>query len=108
MNLIEFKNKLNKGSLLGGEVVYIKEDNLLYGIKSINKNDEDKQITILKSSEESIKTDDFLKILNDICLYEDLVEVVIGEGEYIRGVNKDIKSIEFAQFELIKMIFINV
>ena len=28
MNLLDFKNKLIKGKELGGEVVYIKEDNL--------------------------------------------------------------------------------
>ena len=38
MNLLDFKNKLIKGKELGGEVVYIKEDNLLYGIESIYKN----------------------------------------------------------------------
>ena len=107
MKLLEFKDKLQKGCNLGGEVVYIKEENLLYGIKSIYINNEDSSITILKSKEESIKTKDFIKILNEIP-QEENISINIGQQEYVRSEIKKIKNIEFAQYNSIKMIFINV
>ena len=35
MNLLDLKSKLEKGKLLEGEVVYIKEDNIISGIDSV-------------------------------------------------------------------------
>ena len=34
MNLLELKEKVKKGIELGAEVVYIKEENLLFGLQS--------------------------------------------------------------------------
>lgn len=108
MNILEVTNKLEKGKNLGAEVVYIKEDNIISGIGSIYKDHEDKSITLLKSKEESIKVDDFLKLLNEI--YENIGdgEVFTGSDEYCREGCRDIHSLEFAQYELTKMIFINI
>ncbi len=108
MNLLDFKDKLEKGKNLGGEIVYIKEDNLLYGIQSIYRDNEDKSITLLKSKDNSIKAHDFINILEDIYIKAGDINVFIGEQEYNRSANKIVKNIEFAQYESIKMIFINV
>ena len=39
MNLIQLKEKVNKGIELGAQVVYIKEESLLFGIEKILKNE---------------------------------------------------------------------
>ena len=67
MNLLDFKNKLIKGKELGGEVVYIREDNLLYGIESIYKNHEVNSISLLKSEQNSIKVHDLIDFLETEC-----------------------------------------
>lgn len=108
MNLIELKDKLEKGRNLGAEVVYIKEENLLCGIGSIYKDQEEKSITILKSEEETIKVNDFIKLLNEICVNIGNGQVYAGSSEYCRKGLKEIVSLEFAQYEATKMIFINI
>lgn len=108
MNLLDLKDKLSKGQNLGGEVVYIKEDNLLYGVESIYKDDENSNVVLLKSEQNSIKVQDLIGFLEKECnnlLYN---EVLIGDTLYSRYGSKDIISVEFAQYETIKMIFINV
>lgn len=108
MKLLDFKNKLEKGKELGAEVIYIKEDGIICGLGSIYKDYENKDITLLRSKEESIKVNDFMKILDE--LYTDIgnVDLFIGNDEYNREINKEIKSVEFAQYEMIKMLFINI
>ncbi len=108
MNLSDFKNKLIKGKELGGEVVYIREDNLLYGIESIYKNHEVNSISLLKSEQNSIKVHDLIDFLEKEC--EDFYEgdIFIGNSINSRKDCKGIVSVEFAQYESIKMIFINV
>ena len=103
MNLLDFKNKLIKGKELGGEVVYIKEDNLLYGIESIYKNHEVNSISLLKSEQNSIKVHDLIEFLEREC-----GDVFIGNTIHSREDKKGIVSVEFAQYEAIKMIFINI
>ncbi|RDY24721.1 hypothetical protein CHF27_000545 [Romboutsia maritimum] len=108
MNLLELKSKLEKGKSLQGEVVYIKEDNLICGIESVYKNQENKNVTLLKSKEESIKVDYLIKILEE--LYANLgdVEVVVCSEKFNRTLVEEIKSVEFAQYELMKMLFLNI
>ena len=108
MNILDLKHKLEKGKSLGGEVVYIKEDNLICGVGSVYKNKEIKSITLLKSKEESVKVDSFIEILNELYATVGNGEVFIGEEDYTRTSNKEIISVEFAQYETIKMLFINV
>ena len=48
MKLLDLRYKLEKGQSLGGEVVYIKEDNLIYGIGSVYKSEDGDSITLLK------------------------------------------------------------
>ena len=105
---ILYKNKLIKGKELGGEVVYIKEDNLLYGIESIYKNHEVNSISLLKSEQNSIKVHDLIEFLERECddFYEG--DVFIGNTIHSREDKKGIVSVEFAQYEAIKMIFINI
>ena len=107
MNLLDFKNKLSKGNDLGGEVVYIKEDNLLYCIESIYKDEENKIVSLLKSEKNSIKAQDLIDFLDKECNNLLDNEVLIGDTLYSRDDSKDIISVEFAQYETIKMIFIN-
>ena len=104
MNLLDFKNKLIKGKELGGEVVYIKEDNLLYGIESIYKNHEVNSISLLKSEQNSIKVHDLIEFLERECddFYEG--DVFIGNTIHSREDKKGIVSVEFAQYEAIKTV----
>ncbi|HSQ87932.1 hypothetical protein [Romboutsia sp.] len=108
MNLLALKQKLEKGKSLGGDIIYIKEDNILYGLECVYEDQENKSITLLKSKDESIKVSDFLKILDDLYANIGDREVLIGNREYSRTDEKEIKSVEFAQYELLKMLFINV
>lgn len=108
MKLLDLRYKLEKGQSLGGEVVYIKEDNLIYGIGSVYKSEDGDSITLLKSKEESVKVNDFINILDNLNSNIGDIEVLIGTDGYTRSNDKDIKSIEFAQYETIKMLFINV
>lgn len=108
MNLLDLKYKLEKGKSLGGEVVYIKEENLISGVGAIYKNNEDKSITLLKSKEESVKVEQFLEILNEVYDKVGDREVFVGNESQFRDINKEIQSVEFAQYELIKMLFINI
>lgn len=108
MNILDLKHKLEKGQALGGEVVYIKEDNLICGVGSVYKDKEDKSITLFKSKEESVKVDSFIDILDEIYATVGNGEVFIGDENYTRESNKEIISVEFAQYEMIKMLFINV
>ncbi|MGL5312261.1 MAG: hypothetical protein ACRC92_03330 [Peptostreptococcaceae bacterium] len=108
MNLLDLKHKLEKGQSLGGEVVYIKEDNLICGIGSVYKCKEDRSITLLKSKDESVKVRNFIDILNELYATIGDGEVFVCEDDYVREDSKEIKSVEFAQYEMIKMLFINV
>ena len=108
MKILGLKSKLEKGKSLGGEVIYIKEDYLLSGIGSIYKDQERKNITLLKSNEESIKVDDFINILNDLHNNLGDTEILIGNNEDCKKEKKEIKNVEFAQYESIKMLFINI
>ncbi|CEI73516.1 MULTISPECIES: hypothetical protein [Romboutsia] len=108
MKLLELKHKLEKGESLGGEVIYIKEDNILYGIECLYEDRENEYITLLKSKEESVKVCDFLNILNELYANIGDKDVFIGEKELNRSESKEIKSVEFAQYELMKMLFINI
>lgn len=109
MNLLELKEKANKGIELGAEVVYIKEDNLLFGLKSAIHDDE--KIVFIKCDEESIKTEDFLNMINDIHSQRGNIDVYVGEDSANRIEDKPIEFLEFAQFpdnDNIKMLFLNV
>ena len=108
MNLLQLTNKLEKGKNLGAEVVYIKEDNIISGIGSVYKDQENKNITISKCKDETIKVDDFLKILKEIHANLGDGDVSIGSSDLTREINSEIRSLEFAQYELVKMIFINI
>ena len=108
MNLLGLKQKLEKGKSLGGDVIYIKEENILYGLECIYEDQENKSITLLKSKEESIKVEDFIKVLDTLYANIGDKEVFIGKDENNRNNKKEIKSVEFAQYELLKMLFINV
>lgn len=108
MNLLELKSKLEKGKELEGEVVYIKEDNIISGIDSVYKNQENKSIVLMKSKEETIKVETLIGILNEIYSAVGDAQVYISDENLSREVEKDIQSVEFAQYQLVKMIFINI
>lgn len=108
MNLLDLKNKLEKGKTLGAETVYIKEDNIISGIGSIFKDQENKSITLLKSNEDTIKVNDLLEIISELYANVGDGNVFTGDSEDTRSACRNILSLEFAQYELTKMIFINV
>lgn len=108
MNLLDLKSKLVKGKDLEGEVVYIKEDNIIYGIDSVYKNQEDKSVALLKSKDETIRVENLLGILDEVYALVGDVEVFIFDDVLGRRASKIIDSVEFAQYELTKMLFINI
>ncbi|CEH35232.1 hypothetical protein [Romboutsia lituseburensis] len=108
MKILTLKQKLEKGKSLGGEVIYIKDDSALYGIDCVYEDQETKSVTLLRSKEESIKVNDFLQILEKLYASIGDTEIFVGKNEYIRDEQRQIKSVEFAQYELLKMLFINI
>lgn len=108
MNILDLKGKLEKGKMLQGEVVYIKEENIISGIDSIYKNQENKSVALMKSKEETIKVDHLIEVLDEVYALVGDVEVKICENNELREEIKSIQSVEFAQYELTKMLFINV
>ncbi|RDY25263.1 hypothetical protein CHL78_019065 [Romboutsia weinsteinii] len=108
MNILDLTNKLEKGKNLGGEIVYIKEENIIYGIDSVYKDQEEQSVTVLRSKDDTIKVDHFLTLLNEIYANLGDKEVLIGSKEYTRDSVREITSIEFAQYESSKMLFINI
>lgn len=109
MNLLELKEKVSKGIELGAEVVYIKEDNLLFGLQSAIHDGE--KVVFIKCKDESIKTNDFMNMVNDIHEQRGNVEAYIGDDTVHRGEDKPVEFLEFAQFpdnDNIKMLFLNV
>lgn len=108
MNLLELKEKVSKGIELGAEVVYIKEENLLFGLQSAI-HDKDK-VVFIKSKDESIKTDDFINMVDDIHQQRGNVKAYVGDDTVYRNDGKPIEFLEFAQFpdnDNIKMLFLN-
>ena len=108
MNLLQLKEKVNKGIALGAKVVYIKEDSLLFGIESIIRDEGNKSIIFLKSKGESLKSEDFLNIIDGIYNQIGNVDVYVGKDEKYRSEDKPVEIVEFAQYEEIKMLFLNV
>ncbi|MGL5756216.1 MAG: hypothetical protein ACRCYC_12885 [Paraclostridium sp.] len=107
MNLLQLKEKINKGIDLGAEVVYIKEDSLLFGIEKILRNEDNEDIVLIKSKGESLKSEDFINILDEIYDKVGNVNVCVGKESKYRDEDKPIDFIEFAQYEDIKMLFLN-
>lgn len=107
MNLLQLKEKVNKGIALGAEVVYIKEDSLLFGIESIRKDEENESIVFVKSKGESLKSEDFINIIDEIYNQIGNVDVYIGKEDKYRVEDTPIEFVEFAQYEEIKMLFLN-
>ncbi|MEG0070269.1 MAG: hypothetical protein RR693_10855, partial [Cetobacterium sp.] len=79
MKLLQLKEKINKGIDLGAEVVYIKEDSLLFGIETILRDEENEGIVLIKSKGESLKSEDFVNILNEIYDKVGNINVYVGK-----------------------------
>ncbi|MGL4797064.1 MAG: hypothetical protein ACRC1Y_03450 [Paraclostridium sp.] len=108
MNLLELKEKVSKGMELGAEVVYIKEENLLFGIQSAIHDGE--KVVFIKCEDESIKTEDFMSMVNDIHEQRGNVDTYIGNDTAHRESDKPVEFLEFAHFpekDSIKMLFLN-
>lgn len=108
MDLLTLKNKLEKGRCLGGKEIYIKSGDVICGIESIYKDKDNKYIALLKSKEETILVDDFLEIIEQINNEIGNVDVFISDNEYNREEKNEVESIEFAQYETMKVLFINI
>lgn len=115
MNLLELKEKVKKGIELGAEVVYIKDDNLLFGLQS--SIDDNEKLVFIKEKNDNVKTQDFINTNYFIDIVEDIynkrgnIDVYVGEDSSYRGDDKPIKFLEFAQFpdnDNIKMLFLNI
>ncbi|MBP3929668.1 MAG: hypothetical protein J6D47_08920 [Peptostreptococcaceae bacterium] len=115
MNLLELKEKVKKGIELGAEVVYIKEENLLFGLQSAI--DDNEKLVFIKEKNDDVKTFDFINtnyftnMIDDIYEKRGNIDVYIGEDASYRGDDKPIKFLEFAQFpdnDNIKMLFLNI
>ena len=108
MKISNLKYKLEKGKSLGADIIYIKEDNLLSGIGNIYKDENRKNIILIKSNEESLNVEGFINILDNLLNNIGDIDVLIGNDENYKESIKDIKNIEFAQYESTKMLFINI
>ena len=107
MNILQLKEKVNKGIALGAEVVYIKEDSLLFGIDSIVTNKDDEGVVFIKSTGDSLKSEDFINIIDGVYNNIGNVNVYVGKESEFRNDDKPIDIVEFAQYENIKMLFLN-
>lgn len=107
MKLLQLKEKINKGIDLGAEVVYIKEDSLLFGIETILRDERNEGIVLIKSKGESLKSEDFVNILDEIYDKVGNANVYVGKESKYRDEDKLVDFIEFAQYEDIKMLFLN-
>lgn len=108
MKISNLKYKLEKGKSLGADIIYIKEDNLLSGIGNIYKDEKRKNIILIKSNEESLNVEGFINILDNFLNNLGDIDILIGNDENYKESIKDIKNIEFAQYESTKMLFINI
>ena len=108
MKISNLKYKLEKGKSLGADIIYIKEDNLLSGIGNIYKDEKRKNIILIKSNEESLNIEGFINILDNFLNNLGDIDILIGNDENYKESIKDIKNIEFAQYESTKMLFINI
>lgn len=107
MNLVQLREKVNKGIALGAEVVYIKEESLLFGIESIVRNKDNESIVFIKSKGESLKSTDFINIIEEVYSQVGNVNVYVGKESKFRNEDRPIDIVEFAQYEDIKMLFLN-
>lgn len=107
MNLVQLREKVNKGIALGAEVVYIKEESLLFGIESIVRNKDNESIVFIKSKGESLKSADFINIIEEVYNQVGNVNVYVGKESKFRNEDRPIDIVEFAQYEDIKMLFLN-
>lgn len=107
MNLLQLKEKIKKGIDLGAKVVYIKEDSLLFGIEAILFNEEDNNIVFIKSKEEGIKSEDFIDIIDERYNQVGNIDAYVGKESKYRSEDRPIAYVEFAQYEEIKMLFLN-
>lgn len=108
MKISNLKYKLEKGKSLGADIIYIKEDNFLSGIGNIYKDEKRKNIILIKSNEESLNIEGFINILDNFLNNLGDIDILIGNDENYKESIKDIKNIEFAQYESTKMLFINI
>ncbi|MGL5752344.1 MAG: hypothetical protein ACRCXT_17545 [Paraclostridium sp.] len=110
MNVLQLKEKVSRGIELGAEIVYIKEEDDLYGVKLTAIYDEEK-VVFIKSKDESLKSNDFISMIDDIYSKRGDVEVYIGEDIVYRSDDKPLNFLEFAYLpdnEELKMLFLNI
>lgn len=107
MKLVQLKEKVKKGIALGAEVVYIKEESILFGIESIVRNEDNESIVFIKSKGESLKSKDFVNVIDEVYNQVGNVDVYVGKESKFRNEDKPIDIVEFAQYENIKMLFLN-
>ena len=72
MNLLELKEKVKKGIELGAEVVYIKEENLLFGLQSAI--DDNEKLVLIKEKNDDVKTFDFINTNYFTNMIDDIYE----------------------------------
>ena len=111
MKLLELKDKVIKGQTMGAEVVYISKGQELWGIRGILEHYRSGNLMLCGCKEDSISTVDFIKLLDKILDTSGncYVKTVVVDPTLIEDKDiEDIKYVQFAQVDEIKMIFITI
>jgi len=111
MKLLELKDKVIKGQSMGAEIVYINKGQDLWGVKGILEHYRSGNLILCGCKDESISTDDFIKLIDKILDTSDNLDVKAVVVDPTSIEEKDIESIkyvQFAQIDDIKMIFISM
>jgi hypothetical protein len=108
MYIGELISKLQKGMILGGNEVYLREESIVYGIDSVFERATDNSITILKSSKDTIRAEEFIGVLAGIQEASGDREVLISSKDKNSNGVSPIKHLEFMQYEEQKILVINL
>jgi hypothetical protein len=111
MKLSELKDKIIKGQNMGAEVVCINKGQELWGIKGILEHYRSGNLMLCGCKEDSISTVDFIKLVDKTldASGDSDVKIVVVDPLLIEDKDiENIKYVQFAQIDDIKMIFISI
>ncbi|HSQ34095.1 MAG TPA: hypothetical protein VLM81_04325 [Peptostreptococcaceae bacterium] len=111
MKLSELKDKIIKGQAMGAEVVCINKGQELWGIKGILEHYRSGNLMLCGCREDSISTGDFIQLVDKILVSSGDLDVKTVVVDPLAIEDKDIENIkyvQFAQLDDVKMIFISI
>jgi hypothetical protein len=111
MKLSELKDKIIKGQTMGAEVVCINKGQELWGIKGILEHYRTGNLMLCGCREDSISAVDFVQLVDKILVSSGDLDVKIVVVDPLSIEDKDIENIkyvQFAQIDDIKMILISI